>query len=336
MIMKRSSLAIIVAFLLVVVFSGAAFGWSIKTHKFIASKAKIDNPEYACCPDICNDESSGVLGPLHWYNAAPGTWISPEYLDQNSEALTLKVYPYLAKSGPIEITSPSSSGNVVDYVISAEPNRLPYLFESEPIEIMVPNASGALYWVILKLYQDLREKKAKGEPVYYSTIAHFVGDLSNPLHNFPHGDSIASDGKYYQAEGAWATGITNIEKGWDRHGDYDRAYEKSFNEIAESAIDPRELKDPRKFEEFRIVYECKEISDKQAFENRTNSVRITTTDDLKKEICRIANSSLRLAEKCYRTKIDMSEREAFEQLILSVSLLKAIKANIETLPAKSK
>jgi hypothetical protein len=328
MIMKRSSFAIIVSFLLIVVFSGTAFGWSIETHKFIAARAEIGgDPAYAGCPDTCNDESSDILEPLHWYNTAPGTRITADYLDDNMEAVTLKLYPYLDKSGPIEVAATTSTENPVGYTLSLEQKRLPYLLESQPLEVMIPYKSGALYWVILKLYQDLAEKKAMGERRYYSTIAHFVGDLSNPLHNFPHGDEIASDGKYYQREGEWATEVVTVaDKKIDRHQLYDKAYEGAIVEKVVPTENPSR---------FFIDYVCANRTDKEAFDSTANSTEIRTIDDLKERIAKIANCSIRLANRCYRTKKDMSERQARDQLILSVSLIRDIKKSIEKLPENS-
>jgi hypothetical protein len=231
------------------------------------------------------------------------------------------LYPYRAESGPVEVTDLDSTGNAVNYIVSIEPKRLTYLSESHPIQVMIPNPSGALYWIILKLYQGLRENKAEGEPCYYSTIAHFIGDLSNPLHNFPHGDEIAGDGKYYQKEGTWATEIIDQDGKRDRHSYFDRAYENSFTEKVIFLESDR----------FKIDYVCNSLNDETAFETGTNSVHIATVDDLKQEISRVANSSIGLAETCYRSNRNMTEREAFRQLLLSVSLLKAVKESIDAI-----
>lgn len=49
-------------------------------------------------------------------------------------------------------------------------------------------------------------KRASGvEYAYYlSTNVHYIGDLSQPLHNFPYGNEPAADGKKYPKIGAWA------------------------------------------------------------------------------------------------------------------------------------
>jgi hypothetical protein len=53
-------------------------------------------------------------------------------------------------------------------------------------------------------------------------------------------------------------------------------------------------------------------------------IQIKSIDDLKREISKIANSSIGLANKCYAQKRIITEDEALKQVAMSVSLLKAI------------
>jgi hypothetical protein len=271
---------------LVLVFSGTVFGWSAETHIFIAKEAfkgisktsGIDiviHPEYAVCPDTCNEENKDAVYPLHFYDAPPDAEIDSEYIDQHIEWIYVKLFPFLE--------------------------------DKNQILIKVPNKSGALYWEVLELYKDMRDQKEKGKSVYYySTIAHFIGDLSQPLHNFPYKETPASDGNVYKEEGNWATEKTGTNR--DRHKDFDGAFDKFINE-----------KDGAK-----------------DFENYGCSITINSLDDLKVEVSRIANSSLRIANECYKHKRDMNNEEAFGQVGMSISLLRAVKENIDNLPVKPK
>jgi hypothetical protein len=284
--MRRYFIGTILVFLAVFVFSGAAFGWSCKTHKFIALKAGLSSAlDAVCCPDTCNDENEDAISPLHYYNAAPSTEVSPEYLDRTVEMLFVILYPYLP--------------------------------EPEQIKIKVPNKSGALYWEILELYKDMKGKKEKGEKVYFSTIAHFVGDLSQPLHNFPYEDELASDGKRYSRQGKWATEKTGEDKYGNeekRHGDFDHAFDDFIDENLQIGNDPKDCS--------------------KSFEAKITPVSIESLNDLRLEISRIANSSIRIANTCYKGKRDMKTDEVFIQVGMSVSLLKAIKESIDGIKKK--
>jgi hypothetical protein len=285
-VMEKHLRVILLTFLAIVVFSGLAFGWSCKVHKFIASEAGLlGDIDSVCCPDTCNEENKDAISPFHYYNAAPDTEVSPEYLDRTVEILFIILYPYLP--------------------------------EPEQITIKVPNKSGALYWGILELYKDMKEKKEKGEKVYFSTIDHFIGDLSQPLHNFPHGNELASDGKYYRREGKWAIEESGKDKyGYDkdRHGDFDHAFDEYIDESLHIKDNPTDCS--------------------KAFAARITPISVESLNDLKLEISRIANSSIRIANRCYKENDKMTPDELYKQIGMSVSLLKAIKANIDSIKKK--
>jgi len=282
--MKKNSFVIFLACLLVIAVSGTAFGWSCKTHKFIALRADLsDVLDSVCCPDTCNDENHDAIYPLHFYDAAPDTRVSPEYLDNTVEMLFIILYPYLPEPGQIKIK--------------------------------VPNKSGALYWEILELYKDMQQKKKDGDKVYYSTIAHFVGDLSQPLHNFPYENKPASDGKTYDKQGYWAKSV---------HSEFDKAFDKFLTSDCDETV------------------LLNMTDEKMAVFLRTSPTRemksVDSVDDLKKRISEVANSSIRIANDCYaRYSADpdnpdsgkMTEAQLFKQIKLSISLSRAIKEGIE-------
>lgn len=54
------------------------------------------------------------------------------------------------------------------------------------------------------------------------------------------------------------------------------------------------------------------------------SIQITSLDDLKMELAKIANSSIALANKCYYEKRIITKDEALRQVAMSVALLKGI------------
>lgn len=245
----------------ILVFSAASasplWGWSSATHVFIAREAGLPNPEIACFPDEMRQEQITLFGPFHWHNAAPDTVVDAAYIED------LKVEPekYVKKSAP----------------------------KGKTISLKVPPATGVLYWKIVDLYDSLQGKKGWQYDFYLGQIAHFVADLSAPLHNFPHGKDPASDGEVYPEIGQWSA---------DRHGAYDNALN--------SWIDGS----PQKEADFRRLL---------------TSVKVTNREDLKREVAKIANASIRLANKCYReNKPNMTQEEALKQAALSVSLLKAI------------
>jgi hypothetical protein len=122
-------------------------------------------------------------------------------------------------------------------------------------------------------------------------MAHYVGDLSNPMHNIVHGDKQASDGRAYPAMGAWAK---------ENH--------EAFDSILESILPLDREKD-------------------KTFDSWISVPSVTSADDLKREIAKIANASIALANRCYAEKRVLTVAEALKQAALSVSLLKAIIAD---------
>jgi len=237
--------------------AGSAWGWSSETHRFIAQQAGLKYPESACFPDASREENKDLLGPFHWHNAAPGTVVTPEYID---------AFPILKES-----------------------HLTQNYFKPKKLNIMVPHQVGALYARIVDLYNRMQGKKGWAYDYYLGTVAHFVGDLSQPLHNYPHGKSLASDGQKYPEQGQWSA---------HRHQRFDNALNRHLPLDA---------------------------AGEQQFRALLTPITITSEADLKKEIAQIANSAITLANKCYAEKRDhLTKDEAFRQAALSVSLLKGI------------
>ncbi len=140
----------------------------------------------------------------------------------------------------------------------------------------------------MELYQAMKGATGWEYEYYLTNIAHYVADLSQPLHNFPHGREPASDGKSYPEVGSWA-----------------KEHHLEFDDILESILPL----DKKREEKFRAMISPPEIK---------------SIDDLKREISKIANSSIALANKCYSEKRIISQEEALRQTALSVSLLKSI------------
>jgi hypothetical protein len=255
---------ILAAMLLVAASSAHGLAWSCKTHAFIAGQAGMAHPEIACFPDLSRHENESLLGPYHWHNAAPGTVVTPEYVDK-----------FLVRTGVLVKTGVPGPGTV---------------------EVRLPDPPGVLYSIITDLYQSLMKAKGWQREYYLSVIAHYIGDLSQPLHNFPYGAEPAADGKRYPEAGLWAR---------DSHGAFD------------AALDPHLPLDKDSGEEFLQM---------------VVPIAIASPEDLKKEISRIANRSIALAGKCYAEKRPMNKKEAMEQASLSVSLLKAIMKPTGTSP----
>jgi len=120
------------------------------------------------------------------------------------------------------------------------------------------------------------------------SIAHFVGDLSQPLHNFPHGNNPASNGVIYGEIGEWS-----------------RANHHAFDDNLDQ-------------------YLPLDADSDKAFETMITVTQINSVDDLKKEIAKIANESIKLANKCYSEKRIVTKQEGLKQIAMSVSLLKGI------------
>jgi hypothetical protein len=233
------------------------WGWSSEGHVFIAQEAGLRDPVIACFPDEMRNEQITLFGPFHWHNAAPGTKVDAGYIDD------LQVSPekYVKKSDP----------------------------KGKPISLRVPPASGVLYWKIMDLYASLMKKKGWQYDFYLGQLAHFVADLSAPLHNFPHGGEPAGDGRVYKEMGQW-----NV----DCHQDFDEALNTWIANLPQGKEDF-----------FRLL----------------TPVQVSNPDDLKREVAKIANASIELANKCYlENKRTMTQDEALKQAALSVSLLKAI------------
>jgi len=121
-------------------------------------------------------------------------------------------------------------------------------------------------------------------------IAHFISDLSQPLHNYPRGTNPAGNGKIYPEIGAWSL---------ERH--------REFDKILDDHLPPDGEMD-------KLV------------NSATYEVNIESVDDLKREIARIANSAIKLANQCYAGKRSMTKEEAIRQIAMSISLLKSVMA----------
>lgn len=239
--------------------AGAGYGWSCLTHILIAREAGMKNPEYACIPDVSRSENPDLLGPFHYHNAPPGTTVTPGYIDAFG----------VEERG---VTLPGE--------------------DARTVTLLVPHRAGVLYGKIVALYRIMRNPRYPTDYHYaLMNIAHFIGDLSQPLHNYPRGTVPASDGKVYEDEGAWAKDI---------HAAFDDALDKEpFN-----SGDFRYLR--RKIAVFSIRDE----------------------EDLKRRISDIANSANSLANQCFKeNRRMMTQREALDQAAMSASLLKAVMAS---------
>lgn len=251
---RRSLLCVIV--LVSLALPTTAFSWSPLTHIFIAQRAGVPVPQYATFPDLMRNENYALFAPFHWHNAAPSTKVTPDYIDH------------------FQIT-------VGDYVKLGEEHK-------RPIRIRVPDPAGVLYWKILTLYQEMKDKKGFEYDYYLLNIAHYVGDLSQPLHNYPHGDLPASDGKVYEHIGMWSK------------------------------------KNHRDFDYILDTYLPLDKTSERLFQSWIAPLRIDSIEDLKREIANIANESIALANRCYREQRMLTKEEALRQIAKSVSLLKAI------------
>lgn len=254
--MKRRWASVSALLLLLLPGAGAAWGWSSQTHIFIAQQAGLKYPESACFPDASREENQDLLGPFHWHNAAPDTIITPEYIDR--------------------------------FPIVKESHLTRNYFKPKKLNILVPHQVGALYARIVDLYHRMQGKRGWAYDYYLGTVAHFVGDLSQPLHNYPHGQSLASDGQKYPEQGQWSA---------HRHQHFDNVLNRRLNLEADG---------------------------ERQFQARLITITVTSEADLKKEIARIANRAITLANTCYAEQRDLTEDEAFRQVALSVSLLKGI------------
>jgi hypothetical protein len=254
----RYKLPIFLFLILPLIWPEAASPWSAPCHTFISQKAGIGNPENSNYPDLFKKENVALLGPYHYHNPFPRAVITPDYIDKYK---------------------------IVEQSCSRWDNA------AKQVTIRMPDAAGVLYWKILEIYREMKGKAGWEYEYYLINIAHYVGDLSNPLHNFPSGSEPASDGKVYYEIGSWAK---------DNH--------ETFDTILDSALP--------------LDRETEKI-----FDAWITSTSITSEDSLKREIAKIANDSLSLANRCYADKRVMTLKEALMQTAKSVSLLRAIIAD---------
>lgn len=231
-------------------FAGDACAWSCRTHAFIAAQAGMKNPEAACIPDAARNDNRSLLTPFHYHNAAPGTAVTPEYIKRHAVVQR-------------------------EYVPKDDPG-------GRPLSILVPHPSGVLYWKLVDLYKKIGSAQYSFEYSYARmSIAHFIGDLSQPLHNYPHGNQRAADGKAYAEAGLWAK---------ENHAAFDNRYDALLPRLGPVA-----------------------------------AIRIDSEDDLMREVARMANAAIVLADRCYRDgRRAMTDEEAASQVAQSVSLLKAV------------
>lgn len=172
-------------------------GWTCRTHTFIAMQAGMKNPEYACLPDASRYDNYQLLLPFHYHNAAPSAVIDAGYIDRYAVTEAL-------------------------YVPQAEPH-------GRAIRIFVPDEAGVLYWKIVELYRKMKKTEYPAEYRYAMiSIAHFIGDLANPLHNYPHGVQPAGDGRVYKEIGKWASSVHD-------------AFDKRFDTVEDPVLRIREI-----------------------------------------------------------------------------------------------
>jgi hypothetical protein len=249
----------LVLILSVLSWASLGYGWSCPTHELIAQEAGMANPRYACIADTSRNENYDLLVAFHFHNAAPIVRVTPAYVDAYTvEKHSVKLY-----------------GDTV-----------------KPSTVLVPHKAGVLYWKIVSLYQLMKQPKYPGDYEYaLMNIAHFIGDLSQPLHNFPHGIDPASDGTVYEKEGGWSL---------EKHAEFD------------DRLDPPALTN----------------EDREYLRGKVAPMTITGVEDLKQKIADLANRSIALANACYADgKRVMTKQEALGQVALSVSLLKAVIAS---------
>lgn len=250
--------SIIFQILLIPFLFSQAYSWDCFTHAYIAKKAGLRIPEAACMPDIIRDEQYDLFEALHYHDAAPDTVVTPEYIDRF---------------------------RILDKTVS---------IDGRDYRLRVPHSGGVLYYKIVELYEKMisLDKSIPDNVLAYEyylfTIAHYIGDLSQPLHNFPYGDKPASDGKVYKEEGKFNR---------ENHLKFDEAFTKHL--FRSNELDTR------------IDKEIREI-------------KLNSTDTLKKEISNIASSAIQIANKCFKEKRLPTEEELVRQISLSISLLKAV------------
>ena len=253
---KRGSAFVAAVLSAIWMLSGNAYGWSCKTHLFIAREAGVADPQTACYPDLWKKENDALLGPHHWHNAAPDAVVDAEYIDR----FQIKEESFIRLGGT----------------------------SLKPVKIKVPDPAGVLYWKIVDTFRMLQDSRGWEYEYYVSTIAHYVGDLSQPLHNFPYGSDPAGNGRSYPEQGIWAKKM---------HQEFDQTLDTSLPLSGDEA---------------------------GRFAGMIKPPAIVSVDDLKKEISRIANAAIALANRCYTEKRVLTREEALRQAAMSVALLKAI------------
>lgn len=232
------------------------YSWSCKTHTFIAKQAGMKMPEYACIPDEVRHENYNIMVQFHFHGASPNTVVTPEYI-QKYNVRTVNV---------------KEEG------------------KSDAISIKIPHESGVLYWKILDLYNKMGSNELKDYQYNYfiMSIAHFIGDLSQPLHNYPFKQQPAADGKIYENQGRWSS---------EKHTEFDYMLDALY---------------PLSQEDMHFL------------RAKISVIKIKNSDDLSREVSKIANSSINMANICFRENRIMTKKEALERIAMSISLLKAI------------
>jgi hypothetical protein len=134
---------------------------------------------------------------------------------------------------------------------------------------------GHLYGAIIHSLRDYKQGKRAGKYAEYNLAfcAHYIGDLSMPLHNAPH---------------------------------------DAFNRARHSLNDG--------------VVEFSVLNNIGYIQRNMSEIKVNNEADLAREIARLANISRRLADKLKTENRDLTQDEAYKQLVHSASLLKAVLA----------
>lgn len=235
------------------------YGWSWRTHTFIAEQAGMENPRLANIPDASRFDNIYLLIRFHYHNAAPGTVVTSGYIDKYDVKETVAV--------------PKGDNG-----------------KPKPVKIMLPHEAGVVYWKIIDCYRKIKNTSYRSEYDYaLMSIAHFIGDVSQPLHNYPRDNEIASDGKMYQEEGAWGR---RLHKPFDNRFDDILLRRKKLL----SSIKPK-------------------------------PVTVRSERDLRYEVAKLANAAIKLADRCYKEQREMTDAEVIEQISGSIGLLRAVLAD---------
>jgi hypothetical protein len=248
-----SALILFLSAFIIILLPGTSRAWSEIVHTYIAEKAGVKSPEDANIPDLVRDGNYDLYAPRHMHFAAPDARVTPDYIDRfKTQEMRFRL----------------NSG--------------------KEITILIPDQTGILYHEIVSLYQRMTGVQGWAYKYYLFNIAHFIADLSQPLHNYPWGNTPAGDGRIYPEIGAWSR---------DQH---------------------------RVFDKFLDPYLPPDAETEEMINREIRDISINSTDDLKIEISRIANSALELANKCYAEKRMITKEEAIRQIAMSIALLKSI------------